>query len=265
MEKKRSLDILGIGNMGGSILKALLKKDLFLIYPIDTDKNRIQAIYNEVKLDLPETNAEKEEDILLLALKPQVLRKLWQKVKDKKPRLVISIAAGVTLGELSNVFSDTPVVRFMPNLAASVSSSVTAVAYNSLCKEEDIEIARSIAASIGSYYEMDESLFSAFTGLSGSGIAYVFEFLNALALAGVREGLSYPVALKIANDTLLSAHNLVKSSSLSVSDLKINVCSPSGTTIEGLQALKEEHFEATVMKAVEKASARSKELQNNNK
>ena len=151
----------------------------------------------------------------------------------------------------------------MPNIASSVKSSVTAVTYNDSLAEEKKKTALSIASLFGSAFYLEENLFSAFIGISGSAIAYVYEFIHALILGGIREGINYNKAEEIVLDTLKSAIELEKATRRSAIDLETMVCSARGTTIEGVKCLKDFGFERAVIEAVSAASNKSRELEAN--
>ena len=149
----------------------------------------------------------------------------------------------------------------MPNIGAKSRKSVTAIAAGSEVSIEQKDLALSIAASFGSAYLIQESLFPAFIGISGSGIAYFFEMMHQMAMAGVKEGIPYPEALAIVRDTAVSAAELQKSTGENAITLETMVCSAAGTTIEGVKALQDGGFASTVMNAVESAASKSVELE----
>ena len=153
------------------------------------------------------------------------------------------------------------IARFMPNIAARARKAVTAIAFCESADEDFRTSAFEIASSFGSAFILRESLFPAFIGLSGSGIAYVFQFIHALAMGAVEQGIPYSRAVEIAADTMESAYALVKDTGRNPVELASMVCSAAGTTIKGMNTLSGNGFDNAVVKAVEAATLRSIELE----
>ena len=153
------------------------------------------------------------------------------------------------------------IARFMPNLAAGARKAVTAIAYSQSASEAFRKAAFAIASAFGSAFILPEKMFPAFIGLSGSGIAYVFQFVHALAMGAVEEGIPYTRAVEIAGDTLESAFTLLRDSRKNPVELASMVCSAGGTTIRGMNILSEQGFDNAVIKAVRGATERSIELE----
>lgn len=252
------IGFLGCGNMGSSIALSLIGQYETLVF--DTDIEKAKAITGaKVISTIDELLA--LADIVLLAVKPQVLPSLYSTLSKYKEKKFISIAAGVPLEVLENKIGCKDVVRFMPNLAARSKSAVTAVAPSKNCDEQFLALTLDIAKHFGSAFILDESLFPAFIGISGSAIAYVFEFVHALAMGGTDQGIAYKEGVKIATDTLLSAVSLLKDSEKNPVELMSMVCSAKGTTIKGMNELYSNGFDNAVIKAVISASEKSKELE----
>ena len=256
------ISIIGSGNMGSAIALALSDSD----YEV--------AVYDKAREKAEETAAQKEgikvldsieeaagSDAIILAIKPQVMPSMYIALREIETGLWISIAAGVPLSVLEDHLGTGNVVRFMPNIAAKARKSVTAIAAGQDVSTEQKELALSIASSFGSAYFLPESLFPAFIGISGSGIAYFFEMFHQMAMAGVKEGIPYPEALSIARDTAISAAEVQKSTGTNAIELETKVCSAAGTTIEGIKALQDGGFASAVMNAVESAASKSVELE----
>ncbi|MGH0052308.1 MAG: pyrroline-5-carboxylate reductase [Sphaerochaetaceae bacterium] len=258
MEK---LGIIGCGNMGGAIA-ASLQMDVSLY---DSDREKAEQLANKDNI----TVADSMETLfstcstLLIAVKPQILSTLFTRFKTlgSSKKRWISIAAGVPLSVLTEQLETKEIVRFMPNIAAQLKSSVTAVAPAEGCSTSHQELSLQVASSFGSAFLLPESQFSAFIGISGSAIAYVFSFLHGLAMGGVEQGIAYPQALQIANSTLKSAFSLVEATKANPVELATRVCSAGGTTIEGMQTLAQGGFEGLVMRAVTAASEKSRTLE----
>ena len=202
-------------------------------------------------------------DTIVLAVKPQVLPAVLAEIADHvaAEKLVISIAAGVTTQRIrEGLNGHARVVRAMPNMPAVVAEGATAIAPASGATPADLDEAEALFRSVGSVVRVSESMLDAVTGLSGSGPAYAFIAIEALADAGVRAGLPRDVSLKLAAQTLLGAGKLVLESGEHPGKLKDMVTSPAGTTIAGVAALERAGYRGALMQAVEAATARSKEL-----
>ncbi|MBQ2259211.1 MAG: pyrroline-5-carboxylate reductase, partial [Spirochaetales bacterium] len=144
---------------------------------------------------------------------------------------------------------------------ARTKKAVTAVAFSLSMENSDKKLAMDIANSFGSAFELEEKLFSAFIGISGSAIAYVFEMIHQIAMGGVREGIAYPKSLEIVRDTFESATSLLKESGLGAVELETMVCSAGGTTIEGVKALEDGNLGATLINAVSAAAEKSRKME----
>jgi pyrroline-5-carboxylate reductase len=258
----KKIGIIGAGNMGGAIAQALSSENDWQVSIFDPDSAKTESLHG-CRLASSMEELVQSEDLLLLAVKPQVLPSLYpilRKAGSEKKRW-ISIAAGVSLETLIENLGTEEVVRFMPNLAAQVRQSVTAVTPSLKASASLKEKALLVAELFGSAFILPEDQIAAFTGISGSAIAYVFQFFHALAMGGVAEGLPYPQALAIARDTCLSAAALQKRDSANPVALATMVCSAGGTTIEGMKALANGNFDATVMAAVTASSAKFRLLE----
>ncbi len=200
----------------------------------------------------------RKAEIIVIAVKPQHLKDLWlqlpENAADKK---YISIVAGKPISLFEEALGTDQVIRFMPNLAAKVSSSVVAISFGERTDDTFRSRSRDIASAIGHPIELPEHLLAAFTGLSGSGIAYVFAFLHAMALGGTDAGIPYGKSLEIAYGTVEGAVKLLREEGVKPTEYLTRVTSAGGTTIKGVKALEEGRFTATVMNAVEAAAQKA--------
>ena len=197
----------------------------------------------------------------MIAVKPQYLASALAPFKGKfADKLILSIAAGVTIETLSGLTGSCKIIRIMPNTPALVGKGAAAYAGSEAVSAEDLEFASGIFNAAGIGVQVPEKLLDAVTGLSGSGPAYVFEFIQALADGGVAEGLPRDTALRLAAQTVLGAAAMVLETGTHPAVLKDQVTSPGGTTSRGLEKLAEKGFSGTVIQAVRAASARSAEL-----
>jgi len=257
------ISVIGAGNMGGAFAEALSKRKDISLCIYDSCRPCAEKIAgakaNVTVLD--SMDQARGSDVVVIAVKPQVLPQIYDQLSALKPGFFISIAAGVTLEKLTKNLTSEKVVRFMPNIAAKIGHAVTAVAYSPAISSDERKMAMDIALSVGTAFELEESLFSAFIGISGSGIAYMFEMMHQMAMGGVRQGIPYPKALSIVADTMLSAANLQKETGKNAVELEAMVCSAKGTTIEGVAALTEGGFGAALINAVTAAARKSEELE----
>ncbi len=247
----RKIAIIGTGNMGGAIAKSLSKREDFSLILYNKTTLKAEKLASEIGAEAVKSMEEiPPVDVVIIAVKPQVLPSIYSSLKKIKCSLFISLVAGVTLETLKDNLGTTSVARYMPNIGAMVGKSVTAVTYTDDLEEEKKELSLSVSSSFGKAFYLEESLFNAFIGISGSAIAFVYEFIASLALSGVREGIGYKKAEEIVSSTIESAIALQKETQKSATELEIMVCSPKGTTIEGVKKLKELNFENAVIEAV---------------
>lgn len=215
------------------------------------------------------TTAENREavaasEIVIYAVKPQLMAEVLQETAEALDlsRLVISIAAGVPLRAIESLLhKELRLIRAMPNIAASVKESATAISAGKHARREDIDLALEIFNSVGRTVFLRENyLMDAITGLSGSGPAYIFIIVDALADAGVKMGLSRKDAQFLAAQTLLGAAKMLMETREHPGQLKDRVTSPGGTAIAGIHTLEKGGLRTTLINAVEAATLRSKEL-----
>lgn len=262
----KKIGLIGFGNMGEALASGLVKKGTYELAVLEKrpdaarnarDKYGIKT-FEELKACI------EFSDLIILAIKPQDLQELVRSIADEaEGKAFISIAAGVTIKQIRNYLGNKQgqVARFMPTLAAKVGASPLAVSIPQEVEEEFEKTVMDIAEALGTPYPMKEELISAFIGISGSGIAYLFEVIHALSMGGVREGLPYNQSLGIVLDTFEGAAKVLKESQENPAALTAKVTSPAGTTIEGIKALAEGALQDTLMEAVHKAAQRSRELE----
>jgi len=206
-----------------------------------------------------------ESEILLLCVKPNdvagVLREVKAQGRAPEDLLILSIAAGVTLAAMEQeVAGRARVIRIMPNTPALIGKGAAAYARGSLASAADAAFTVKLLAAVGTVCEVKESLLDAVTGTSGSGPAYVYTFIEALADGALLEGLPREQALQLAAQTVMGAAAMVLESGEHPAILRDRVTSPGGTTIAGLAALEEGAFRSDVIKAVKAATRRAREL-----
>jgi pyrroline-5-carboxylate reductase len=212
-----------------------------------------QASYSVI-CKASERDVLKGADTVILAVKPQVLTTLMpQLAKHVKPgTLIVSIAAGKELSFYeAQLPASTPVVRVMPNINAMVGAAAIAVCGGSCAEEEQVRAVEEIFSTVGQVFRLPEKMFSAFTALSGSSVAFAYLYIDAIARAGVKAGFSKAVALEISAAAALGSAKMVQESGKAPMELVDMVCSPAGTTIEGVLSLQQDGFEAALHHAVD--------------
>lgn len=261
-----TIGIIGTGFMGSSLAGAIRTK-----YPkikigiIEKDSHKRDGAvreFNATDYTNDPIGLLRDSQAVILAIKPQDLDKVAALFSDQAVDTpIISVLAGTPSDRIARTLHASSVVRIMPNLAAEIGRAVIGITFPSAMGDRERDEIRALLDGAGSLVEVEERLMSTITALSGSGIAFAFEFINALALGGVSEGLAYPQAVRAAADVVASAAAILESKQVHPEEMVSRVCSPAGTTIAGVQALAEGRFQATVMDAVQKAAERSRTLE----
>ncbi|HEY2081369.1 MAG TPA: pyrroline-5-carboxylate reductase [Verrucomicrobiae bacterium] len=268
MASKLTIGFLGAGKMATALAKGFIRTGLVTpnqVIASDVSEAARAAFAKETAAKTTASNPEvaKFAQVLILAVKPDQVGGALGEIRDdfSEKHLLISIAAGVTLAKLeASLGADARIIRVMPNTPALVGSSATGFALGKSAAGPDAEIATKLFSSVGVAFQVKESLLDAVTGLSGSGPAYVYLFIEALSDGGVAAGLPRDVATKLAAQTVLGAAKMVLETGQHPGALKDMVTSPGGTTIEGLHELEKGKLRGTVMSAVRSATEKSKKL-----
>lgn len=264
----KDLGIIGVGNMGNALLRGILNasiinKSKIIIYDIN-DKllsNRSQ----EVGVDKANSNRElvQKSKYILIAVKPQVINSVLEDLDENinDGQIIISIAAGVTINQIKSIIKkEIGIVRVMPNTPALVGSGASVLSHNNKFDVGELEFIKKMLSAVGLVLELEEKHLDAVTGLSGSGPAYVFVIIKALAEGGVKMGLPHDISLKLAAQTVLGAAKMVLETNEHPEKLKDMVTSPGGTTVEGLHMLEKGNIRGTLINAVEAATEKSRKL-----
>ncbi len=268
MLKNKQVGILGTGNMGEALIHGLLHGHLCRpdqIFCSDVRPERLKVIREKygVKTTSHNTEVVKQSEIIILSVKPQIMKQVVEEIAKylDLSKLIISIAAGVPLDAIEACArKDLKLIRVMSNICVSVREGVSAIAGGKHALKEDLMMAKTIFDSVGKSLFIEEDLLDAVTGLSGSGPAYIFLIIDALADAGVKVGLSRDDALILAPQTVLGAAKMLIETGEHPGKLKDMVTSPGGTAIAGLHTLEEGGLRTTLINAVEVATQRSKAL-----
>lgn len=264
----QKIAFLGGGNMAEALIKGMLaagvvKSDGMIVNDVSPDRMAYLEKSFGIKAQSSQKDAVTAAGIILLCVKPQIIDAVLAKIEPviDATKLVISIAAGVTIARIEKVLaSGTRVIRVMPNTPALVLSGAAGIAAGKSATVTDIMTAQSIFGAVGRAVVVEEKLMDAVTGLSGSGPAYVFTIIEALSDAGVKQGIPRALSLELAAQTVYGAAKMVLETGEHPGKLRDMVTSPGGTTIEGLHALEKGKLRAVLMNAVEAATLRSKEL-----
>jgi len=265
---KEKIGVVGAGKIGAAIARGVIRAGLVTkesVMASDVSDVLRQAIAQELGVKATANNGELCDfaDIVILAVKPQIVDPVAKEIAGKlgKTKLLVSVAAGVPLSRIeANLSQGARVVRVMPNIPCVVGAGAAGFAGGSQATAADLEKVGVILNSFGIGLPVEEKYLDAVTGLSGSGPAYVFLFMEALADGGVQVGLARDVALKLAMQTVYGAARMALESNKHLGELKDEVTSPGGTTIAGLYAMEQKGFRGTVIDAVVSATKRSQEL-----
>jgi pyrroline-5-carboxylate reductase len=268
MSAKLSIGFLGAGRMATALAKGFIRAGLVEGNQVMASDPSEAACLHFAKETGGKTtgfnpDVVKFARVLLLAVKPDQAAPVLAEVRAgfSDDHLLLSIAAGVTLAKLeSGLHTGSRVIRVMPNTPALVGESATAYAPGKSALPEDAELAQKLFSSVGAAFRVKEALLDAVTGLSGSGPAYVYLFIEGLSDGGVAAGLPREIATRLAAQTVLGSARMVLETGQHPGALKDMVTSPGGTTIEGLHALEQGKFRGTIMSAVRAASEKSRKL-----
>jgi pyrroline-5-carboxylate reductase len=269
MLQDKKIGFIGSGNMGEALVsglvlsKAAKPENIICSDVFPETRKAVQEKYGVLTTSDNIEVCEKSE-IIIYATKPQILGSVLKETAPAldKSKLVISIAAGVPLAAIAaGLQKELRLIRAMPNICAFVKESATAVCAGEFVQEGDVEMARAVFDSVGKTVFIQENmLMDAFTGLSGSGPAYIFTIVDAMADAGVKMGLSRKDSLFLSTQTVLGAAQLLLESGEHPGQLKDRVASPGGTAIAGIHTLEQGGLRTTLINAVESATKRSREL-----
>tara|TARA_B100000315_G_C14472863_1_gene539189 strand:- start:132 stop:941 length:810 start_codon:yes stop_codon:yes gene_type:complete len=262
MKIKQKVGIIGLGNMGAAIYKALLSSNTFSLLAYDIDRKKTSKI-RKGKLANTPGKVISGSDILILAIKPQEISsflKTQARLIIKKKPLFISIAAGLEIKFFQKYLPGVSIIRAMPNIAATVGESLSFISKNKFVSRAQLKHSLRIFSLLGETEVITEAWLNKVTAISGSGPGYVYFFMDSLFASAIRLGFSKKVAKKIVLAVFSGSVKLAKSSGSDFSKLLASVTSKKGTTEAGLGIFKKESTKSTIHKVVTKASFRAKEL-----
>lgn len=262
------IGIIGLGNMAGAILDGMMQKQMVKKEEVigssatEATAERAARQYG-IKTTTDNCEAAEGADIVILAVKPQFMEGVISQIRDSisEDTLLITIAAGKTIGWYEQIFGKTiRLVRCMPNTPAMVGEGCTAVCVNEFVTDVQQEQALALMGSFGKTCVIKEDLMDAFSAVAGSSPAYVFLFIEAMADAAVAAGMPRAQAYEAAAQSVLGSAKLMLESKKHPGELKDMVCSPGGTTIQGLKKLEEKGMRGAVMDAVAACVEKAKQL-----
>lgn len=258
----KTFGFIGCGTMGSAIAECIapLQNAKILLYDVREEAaKKLASSTNATVVSL--TELLEQSHIVVLAVKPQVLPLLYNQLGKYQDIRWISLAAGVSLATLSKQLHSNNIIRIMPNIAAAIGRSVTAVCPHEQADPHFIEEAMAFVNNFGTGHTLEEKDLAAFIGVSASAIATGFAFLHGIAMGGVHQGLPYAKALALISDTIESATALTRQTHQHPQELQTQVCSPGGTTIEAMKVLGESGFMGILMESVAVASQKTRDLE----
>lgn len=266
---EKKIGIIGVGNIGVSILRGLLAAGQeWKLFISDEKKEQLRSFVadpdSESRVGVCDSNKEVAEnsEVVILAVKPNDVQRVVEEIADflSKEKILISVAAGVPTSAIEKYLGEgRKVIRVMPNVGARVGEAVSAICKGEYAKEEDEEVAKEILSTIGAVYSVKEEDMDVITGLSGSGIAFFAMVIDAMADGGVSGGLSYDLSLTISAKTAIGAAKMVLAGE-NPHEIKTMTTSPGGTTIRGIYAIESHAVKAAMMEAVIAATRRAREI-----
>lgn len=266
-KKRYKFGVIGCGFMAKSILKGMVLSGTLSAKKIlvsNPTEEKLNAVRSELGVSVTTNNREVAEscDYLLIAVKPQNFAEVAKDLTGIRPERVISIMAGVSKREIKKALGiNTKVARAMPNLPCSIGSGAIGVDMTDFNDNlDDLQFVSSLFDSLGTVVSLEEKDLHAVTGISGSGPAYVFLFIDALIDAGVKQGLTKQEAKILAAQTVMGSAEMIINGDQPVSEYIKRVCSKGGTTIEAVKVFEESNFRAIINDAVDACVKRSIEL-----
>ncbi len=276
------IGFIGAGNMGEALVGALIKSKAAkpeYLYASDTNGKRLKSLTKKYGIHVFKDNFKVFSlcDIVILAVKPQQMGQVLSEIsgrtdyKISRKKLIISIAAGISIRKLENFLykpldeknrKKLPIIRVMPNTPALVLSGISGMSSNRFASRKDINISKAILEASGQVIEFDEKDLDAVTAVSGSGPAYVFYLIESMAAGGTQSGLSLKHSSTLALATVKGAVKLLEESSESAQALRKKVTSPGGTTEAAFRVLEKAHVKENIIKAILAAKNRSRKLCN---
>jgi pyrroline-5-carboxylate reductase len=261
------IGFIGAGKMASAMIDGIIsnglygKEEIVACAPSESTRKNVESRFG-IKMYADAVDVAKRTDFIVIAVKPQQIEKIFDTnfVDKVAKNLVVSIAAGVKISTLQSYVPDARIIRVMPNICCTVSASASGYARGESATDEDANKVKALLEAVGTAFEVKEKDLDAVSGLSGSSPAYMFMVIDALADGGVMMGLTRDVSIKLAAQTMLGAAKTVLETGEHPDVLKDKVCSPGGTTIEGVKTLEDYGIRAAFIAAVQAGTEKSMEL-----
>lgn len=262
------IGFIGSGNMANAMVGGIINANLVPSINVvcsDHSMAKLENMHKRYWITIATNNSEvaSKSDILILSVKPQFYPEVINEIKDqvKENTIVVSIAAGQKIESIKNLFGkEIKIVRAMPNTPALVAEGMAALSPCPMVLPEELDLICNIFNSFGKCEVVSEKLMDVVTGLSGSSPAFIFMIIEAMADGAVLEGMPRDKAYKFAAQTVLGSAKMVLETGKHPAELKDMVCSPGGTTIEGVSVLEQNNLRASMINAVRSATKKSKDL-----
>ncbi|MDD3014775.1 MAG: pyrroline-5-carboxylate reductase [Candidatus Gastranaerophilales bacterium] len=262
------IGFIGAGNMGKAIINGLINSNFISgenILAAEISEQIAERISSELKITVFTDNKElvKKSDIIVLCVKPHFIQSVIENIKGclTENKLIISIAAGISTGFIEKIIDNKiPVIRVMPNTPALLGEGMAAICRGQHVSDEQMKFTLELFSKIGRSIEIQEKLINAVTGISGSGPAFIYTIIEALADGGVKLGLPKNVAIELAAQTTLGAAKMILETNKHPSVLKDEVTTPGGTTIAGLMIMEEYKVRSALSKTVQETARVADEL-----
>jgi pyrroline-5-carboxylate reductase len=258
---------IGTGNMGAAMIRSIAKSSLNIgeIFIYDVDVEKLNVLKNDTGAVVLGSSAEvvEKSDVIILAVKPNTIKTVLETCVQKfdNNKILVSIAVGIPIKLYKDIIGrDKKVIRTMPNTPALVGEGMTLISYDNNINDQDLKVVKSLFETLGKVDTLDEKLMSEVTALTGSSPAYVFMFIEAMADAAVLSGIPRNMAYKWAAQAVLGSAKMVLETGKHPGELKDQVCSPAGTTIEAVGALEKNGFRYSVIEAMDRCTKRAREI-----
>ncbi len=266
----KKIGFIGTGVMGSAMIKGIIGSNIVNpldIYVFDLDIQKLQALKGELGVNSVTDSLElvKKCDYIVLAVKPNVVKIVLDEIKDvfSNDKVLITIAAGIPLKTYKkSLGEDKKVIRALPNTPAVIGEGMTLISFDKCVQEEDIKDAMSLLSALGKVECMDEKLMSEVVALTSSSPAYIFMMIEAMADAAVLSGIPRQTAYRLASQAVSGSAKMVAETGKHPGELKDQVCSPAGTTIEAVAALEKNGFRNAIIEAMNECTKKAKELGN---
>jgi len=262
------IGFIGAGNMGSAIIRGavksgMVKPESISIY--DPDSTKTAALKKETGIGVAQNSLEvaAQSDIIILAVKPNMVKSVLETIKSgfDVSKVLVTVAVGIPIKFYKDILgNDRKIIRTMPNTPALVGEGMTLMSYDANVTEAEANTVKGLLECVGKVDRLDEKLMSEVTALTGSSPAYVYMFIEAMADAAVLSGIPRGTAYKLAAQAVLGSAKMVLETGKHPGELKDEVCSPGGTTIEAVSALEKNKFRYAVIEAMNECTRKAREI-----